>query len=89
MEQINEFIELSLSKNKVISETVGLVRFAEEDIFIQYTLSESDCLFDFHPPITRSKSKSIKNIFRNIIRILNCLQKSKMFVAAPNLRFTI
>ena len=63
MELINEFIELSFSKNSAISETIGFAKYDTDYIIVHYTLSNSDCLFDFSKNWNEIIIKIHKNYF--------------------------
>jgi AraC-like DNA-binding protein len=63
MELINEFIELSFLKNSEVSETIGFARYDADYIIVHYTLSNTDCLFDFSKTSNEIIIKIHKNYF--------------------------
>lgn len=64
MEWINEFIELSFYKNKQVEQTVGYAQIDKEYIVVHYTLSNSDCLFDFSSTWNEVKIKIHSSYFK-------------------------
>jgi len=64
MDLINEFIELNFSKNSSAAETIGYAQYEADYVIINYTLSGSDCLFDFSNTWNEVQIKIHGNYFK-------------------------
>ncbi len=64
MEKINDFIEIFYRSSSDIIETSGYAKIEDKEIIIVYSLSNSDCLFDFSNSFNEVIIKINKEYFK-------------------------
>ncbi len=64
MELINEYVEMTFLKNSAVPQTVGYAQFENDYMIMQYSISNSDCIFDFRNTWNEVEIKIHNNYFK-------------------------